>query len=194
MHKADDEATEFKISAASRIDAEGMAQVHVDTWRTTYKGIVPDAHLESLSYEKRSALWSQVIAEQRPRYHVWVVKNKSDAVIGFSDGGENRDRSLPFDGEIYAIYLRKEFQGLGVGKRLFLDSFEQLYRHGFTSALVWVLEDNPTRKFYEAMGGEIAGRKWIEIGGKRLQEIAYGWEDLRAVLQKFRPELRHSST
>jgi ribosomal protein S18 acetylase RimI-like enzyme len=115
-------SSQYIIEKAQTGDAVGLARVHVDTWRTTYQGIVPQAHLDSLSYEKRQSSWCSAILNPKPKYHLWVAKDSDSSVIGFSDGGVNRDKSFPFEGEIYAIYLLKEFQRQGIGKRLFLSS------------------------------------------------------------------------
>jgi ribosomal protein S18 acetylase RimI-like enzyme len=42
-----------------------------------------------------------------------------------------------------------------------------------------VLEENhPARKFYERLGGELAGKQPIELGDSRLTEVAYSWKDI----------------
>jgi hypothetical protein len=38
-------------------DVPAIAQIHVDTWRTTYQGIIPDKYLATLSYQKRESGW-----------------------------------------------------------------------------------------------------------------------------------------
>jgi hypothetical protein len=44
---------------------------------------------------------------------------------------------------------------------------------------VWVLARNPSRKFYEALGGKVIAEKEIERDGESFVEVAYGWNDLR---------------
>lgn len=46
----------MNIRKANRDDAPGIAKVHVDSWRTTYKGIIPQSFLDELSYEQRTKL------------------------------------------------------------------------------------------------------------------------------------------
>lgn len=179
------------IRRATKQDASGIAKVHVDTWKTTYKGIVPDDYLSSLSYDKREQMWKEIITQPEGNSHVWVLTDADERVIGFSSGGKNRDASLPFDGEIYAIYLQQEEHKRGQGKKLFLESLEQLYRDGFYQMILWVLEENPTKQFYEVMGGRPVAEKWEEIGGKQLKEIAYGWHDIFATLNKLKAGFRH---
>jgi hypothetical protein len=61
---------------------------------------------------------------------------------------------------------------------------EELRRRGLNSMLIWVLKDNPCCAFYERLGGAPVGEKEIEIGGKMLIEVAYGWSDLGALSRK----------
>ena len=44
--------------------------------------------------------------------------------------------------------------------------------------LLWVLAENPSRGFYEALGGAEVRQQTITIGGRELVEIAYGWRDI----------------
>ena len=178
--------SKYTIQIATPADALGIAKVHVDTWRSTYRGAMPDLFLDSLSYEKREERWKGILGDPSVHNIVLVAKDFDGSVIGFSNAGKNRDTSLPFDGEIFAIYLRKEFHGQVIGKILFLTTFQQLVEQGFSKAMLWVLEDSPTINFYKAMDGHPVGEKWEEIGGKNLKEIAFGWSDLQSTLSKFR--------
>ena len=44
----------MRIRTATADDASGMARVHVDTWRTAYRDILPASVLSALSYEARA--------------------------------------------------------------------------------------------------------------------------------------------
>jgi hypothetical protein len=48
---------------------------------------------------------------------------------------------------------------------------------------VWVLADNPSRGFYEKLGGKFVYEKAVRIGGIALREVAYGWEDIQPLLE-----------
>lgn len=162
------------IRPARAEDVGGIARVHVDTWRTTYAGIVPDEFLAQLSYDRRESMWRSVIARPDPREHLLVADVGGD-VIGFTSGGLLRESSDPLAGEIFAIYLRKEFHGRGIGAQLFRASVESLRRAGFQSMQLWALEENPTCRFYRDMGGRISGEKMETIGGRALKEMAFSW-------------------
>lgn len=167
------------IRSAAPPDAEALARVHGETWRTAYRGIVPDAHLDRLasSYDKRVARWREGLTNPIPGTFVLVAEQEG-RVVAFATGGAERDGHPVYKGELWAVYVLAEFQRRGIGRRLTHAVATELQRRGFASMLVWVLRDNPSRAFYERLGGMPAGEKEIEIGGKKLVEVAYGWEDI----------------
>jgi hypothetical protein len=67
---------------------------------------------------------------------------------------------------------------MGIGRQLTLALVNGMLQQGLHSMLVWVLVDNPSRGFYEALGGQPLGEADVEIGGAGLREVAYGWADL----------------
>lgn len=154
-------------------DARAIAQVHVDTWRTTYAGIVPDDYLRDLSYERRERQWQSFYTKPEPKSDL-LVALEGQTVIGFSCWGQERGTDEE-SGEVFAIYLLKRFHGQGIGKELFLRSIASINSEGFSSVAVWALADNPTCKFYRNMGGSEFSEKFVEIGGVKLKEICFRW-------------------
>src|SRR5690606_37668646 len=120
-------------------DEEGIARVHVDSWRTTYKGIVSESVLQNLSYEQRAENWRRGIELN----DLYVAEDESGSIVGFATGGKERTGNYEADGELYAIYLLDEVQGMGIGKELIQTIAGSLQEQGLTSMLVWVLEQNP---------------------------------------------------
>lgn len=166
------------VREATPSDAAGIARVHVKTWRSTYKGIVSDEVLDGLSHDERQAMWSAALTTRRSDNHIYVIERDGGEVIGFAAAGLERQERTGKVGEIYAIYLLKEHQGKGWGKRLFSEAVNRLKIEGYESMMLWVLADNPTRGFYEAMGGSVSTQKDIEIGKDTLIEVAYEWEKI----------------
>ncbi|WP_157075956.1 GNAT family N-acetyltransferase, partial [Neobacillus fumarioli] len=78
------------------------------------------------------------------------------------------------DSELYAIYMLKKYQRKRIGKQLMKSVVEHLSLH-YNSMLVWVLAENESLHFYEALGGKSVRTSKITIGNKELDEIAYGW-------------------
>lgn len=170
------------IRQATLNDVSAIARIHVDSWRTTYAGIVPDAYLANLTYESRENQWRNILSTTGNPSVLMVAENESKQVIGFASGGKEREGNPAYTGELYAIYLPKQEQGAGVGSTLIRAVAKWLLETGFDSMLVWVLKDNPSCRFYERMGGQYLTEKDIEIGGTTLVEIAYGWPDIRTLL------------
>ncbi|WP_243458199.1 GNAT family N-acetyltransferase [Sporosarcina sp. Te-1] len=169
------------IRKALKGDEEGIAKVHVDSWRSTYKGIVPDAYLEQLSYEERAAMWRRAIGGN-PLY---IAENADGQIVGFATGGKERSGNIAgYDGELYAIYMLKEAQGKGLGALLTAAIAKELEQMGLTSMLVWVLDENPSKSFYERLGGQVIDETTISIGGEEFLEIAYVWKDLSLLAEK----------
>jgi ribosomal protein S18 acetylase RimI-like enzyme len=107
-----------------------------------------------------------------------VASNGDEGIVGFMATGPERGHLESFQGEIYALYLLKGWQGKGWGGKLFQIGLDQLVQAGYQNMALWVLRDNPARGFYEHMGGRIVGEQRIEIGGAWYVEVAYGWPDL----------------
>ena len=163
------------IRKAKLEDAAGIAKVHVDGWRTTYKGIVPDTYLASLSYENRERIWTSGIKEN----NVYIAEDDNGQIVGFAAGGKERTGNYAaYVGELYAVYLLEGHQGKGIGRMLVQSIVEGLLEMELNSMLIWALEENPACRFYESLGGMKIDTTEIEIEGKKLNEIAYGWNRL----------------
>jgi ribosomal protein S18 acetylase RimI-like enzyme len=176
----------IRIREAVPEDAGAIARVHVDSWRTTYRGILSDRLLDGLSYEVRERNWHAALTQQPARNFLYVAEEEGETVIGFVAAGKEREGRANYEGEVYAIYILREFCGQGVGRELMQHSAERLLAEGMRSMLLWVAAQNPSRGFYERLGGMPLVEKQITLDGDRLIEMAYGWPDLRALLEPAR--------
>jgi ribosomal protein S18 acetylase RimI-like enzyme len=165
------------IREAATADAPGIARVHVDSWHTTYKGLIPENIIASRDYKYREQMWTRVLKEH-PETVIYVAE-EDGAIVGFVSGGSNRDTDSPFTGELHAIYILESHQGKGIGRRLTLALVPRLLEQGYTSMLIWVMTDNHrARRFYEALGGRKVAERQEEMDDAMLDEMAYGWEDI----------------
>lgn len=163
------------IRTAKIEDAAAIAHVHVESWKTTYAGIVPDAFLASLNQDDRMRSWQEQILAGN--ISIFLAEDEA-GVFGFVAGGAAREKLDEYDAELYAIYLVRQRQRHGVGRTLCLALASALQAKGLTSMFVWVLEQNPSVSFYEHLGAVQIARRVINIGGADLQELAFGWPSL----------------
>ena len=172
------------IREASHSDANGIAKVHVDCWRSTYDGIVPADFLADLSYHESEKFWHEVLTDSDMPGFVYIAVNDAGQIVGYIAGGPEREGNRLYEGEFYSIYILKEFQGQGIGRSLIAAASEKLLQSGLKSVMLWTFAVNPYREFFEALGGEVVSEETIEIGGSRLVQVAYGWSDVSDLAAK----------
>ncbi|HET7081715.1 MAG TPA: GNAT family N-acetyltransferase [Chloroflexia bacterium] len=165
------------IREAGPGDIPAIARVVVDTWRTTYRGILPDAVLANLSYAQREQVWMRALENQENPATMYVAETETGEVVGVASGGRTDPPEARYQGELAAIYILAAYQGHGLGRRLLAAVAEGLAARGLTGLLVWVLADNPACRFYERLGGRRVYEKPVEVGGVPLPLAGYGWAD-----------------
>lgn len=164
------------IRPAQAEDASAIGRIHVETWRDTYAGMLPDRVLVEMSSAMEGGQWSRVLESGRDR--VVVAETDGAGIVGFGSCGKARAGALGFEGEVYTLYVLPDHQGQGIGRLLLTELFRILGADGYRSALIWVLQDNPAGFFYEAMGGRPAASRTERLWGADVAERAYGWNAL----------------
>jgi ribosomal protein S18 acetylase RimI-like enzyme len=165
--------TLIEVRRAKPSDAGTLAATHDDAWRTAYQGIIPGQELERL-ISRRGPCWWENAIRKGSRVSLLVF---GDRVAGYANYGRNRARSLTYEGEVYELYQRPEFQGLGFGRRLFTAARRDLAQSGLKSLVVWALSDNdPAVEFYRALGGRAIARSSERFGTRVLDKVAFGWQ------------------
>ncbi len=175
----------ISLRPAAPRDASGIARVHVETWRTTYAGLVPDDYLLHMTEAGQAAQWAAAIRGARRADMVLVAEVVGPAgpkIVGFGNCG--RARIGPMKGEVFTLYVCSDWQNHGIGGRLLTGLFEVLAGRKIGSAAIWVLSGNPSRFFYEAMGGVRRAERKERFAGTALDETAYVWPDLQAWLAR----------
>lgn len=172
----------MQIRRAKLDDAQSIAKVHVDSWRTTYKGIIPNDFLNNLSYEQRTELWKKNIT--RKDNYVVIVENNEGQILGFADAWKRENNVEENSVDLTSMYLLEKHQGKGIGKKLFKELFEYFKQKGYEKIFVEVLEENKTRFFYEYYGAKLVKKVQIKIGGKILNELTYEWDNVDKVIKK----------
>jgi len=162
----------IEIRRAKASDSRAVAETHDDAWRAAYQGIIPGIELDKLIARRGPNWWNSAI-HKGSRIAILAF---GDKVAGYANYGRNRARSLFYEGEIYELYLRPEYQGLGFGRRLFTSARRDLAQSGLKSLVVWALSDNePAVGFYRALGGNTVARSSERFGTRNLDKVAFAW-------------------
>jgi ribosomal protein S18 acetylase RimI-like enzyme len=169
------------VRQATVLDVAAIGRIEVETWRETYPGVLPDKLLIGLSPRQRARSWTAYVA--RSPADILVATAERGAVVGFGNCGAQRGAVPGLAGEIFTLYVAPEHQGRGIGRQLLMGLFRRLVRSDLPSAVVWVLAQNPSRFFYERTGGSLVARRNIDVGGARVDAVAYAWRDLRSVIR-----------
>ncbi len=170
------------IREAVLADAAAIAKVQVDTWRSAYRGIVPDERLEALSYEGAAERNRQRLGGGESG-SFWLVADSGAEIVAFAFAGPAREQEAPGTGEVYGIYVLEAHQRRGIGRMLMEESTRRLLAGGMRSLVVWVLKEGPARAFYERLGGEPLGSKIITTGGWELPAVSYWWPDMAVLVE-----------
>ena len=152
------------IRRAQLADAEELARCHVAAWRDSYRPAISEQILANLSIDQYVAKWTARI-DGEPASQVLIADHQPGRVIGLLYGGPERSGEGQYGGEIYSIYVLREFRRQGIGRKLFNEFSRSLLEAGISSLLVWVFEENPCRAAYAAWGGHPVARDRSPLAG-----------------------------
>ena len=147
-------------------DIAALAELHVTTWNATYNTT------RGPKIATRTSQWNQVFAKENRRDFVLVLEDRNGRLIGFTSG---RPHEGEFEGELSKIYLRWEYHGLGLGRRMMEETARRFIERGIHSFILFADLANPTLVFYDHMGGE----RLVDDRGRF--SGAYGWRDVRTI-------------
>ncbi len=171
---------------AAQADSEGIAAAFVETWRATYPGMLPDRALLKLSEEAQAGYWRRLAERGWAWEFVMVALDHKSNVLGFGSAGRDRT-SKERRGEVYTLYVRPDWHGQGIGRALLCTLLLGLRDRDMNSAMLWVLAENPSRFFYERMGGKRTAERLERLWGKDVPQIGYAWPDLAKTFAKGGP-------
>ena len=171
------------IREAEPSDARAIAEVHVQSWRESYRGLVPDEALAALSVDSCAASWEGHFQGMTAPECCFVCYD-DEGLSGFIYAGPARSEDLGPHGEVYAIYLLDRVKGRGIGRALMYEAVSRLRAAGFRSVCLWFLKDNPARGFYQRFGGRVVAEKPYSRPGFTLPSLGYVWEDIEELASR----------
>lgn len=153
-------------------DAVAIAEVHRQAWLQAYTGIIPFKPLRAMLERRGFRWWQRAIRGSTSI----LVLDVGGTMAGYATLGLNRARALPQEGEIYELYLLPEYQGVGLGRKLFSEARRLLASLGCRGLVVWCLTDNDNAmSFYRGAGGRTVADGAELFDGHRLRKVAFAW-------------------
>jgi GNAT superfamily N-acetyltransferase len=139
------------LRRATPDDAEQIAAISVHGWIHSYAEFLDPR-----------VLAQRTVASQAPRWREWLASEETETQVAEVDGrisgyatvGPSDDADAGGDvGQVVGLYVDPPAQGAGLGSRLLVDAISRLSAGGFTTATLWVFEQNGLgRSFYERHG------------------------------------------
>ena len=147
-------------------EIRGKAYVHWKAWKEAYTGLIDQSFLDGRTLETAE---ERALKAFQNGYKTLIAKDEN-RVIGFADYGPYRGDDLTEAGEVYAIYILKEYYGKSVGYALMNKALEEL--KAYDQAVVWVLEGNERAiRFYKRCGFQADGKEQEITLGEPVTEI-----------------------
>lgn len=153
-------------------DIPQVLQVLVQSYQTTYLGLLEQSSLDNLTVNNNSSNLKRPAAQKviGIEHYLFLATLETSEIVGYAYCGRNNYSEVASDSELYDLYLLKDYQGLGIGLKLFESSKNRLREQGFQTMFLWCVKENPSCGFYDAMGG-----KRVDERMTNLLEIGFAW-------------------
>ena len=133
-------------------DCRNLSELKRDVWITTYTGIYPQEKLDGYDVDKNESIFRSFV--ERSDIELFMAEKNGEA-IGLMTVGKPYKLSDEFDQEVALLYIRKNFQRMGIGRQFLEIAKDEVRRKGFDRFVLSVNEQNENAiGFYEAMGGK----------------------------------------
>lgn len=165
------------IRAAAAADIPDLARVHVEAWRQTYEGHVPEALLAPDRVEFRARMWTAILAGGEGPYLALVAPDDGGALAALGLFMPASEAPAGWDHEIRSLYLLRHVQRRGIGAAMLAQGRAWARARGGRNLMAWALEANTgAQDFYRATGAVEIARRVVPAGTASLAEIGFGWD------------------
>ena len=149
-------------------DYSAIRNIYEQSWKFAYKGIIPQDYLDNIPKTK----WGgNILKNGRTEIGAFI----DGKIVGTASFCPSRWEKFSSCGEVVTIYLLPEYMGRGIGTKLMDACVQELQLLGFTTIILWVLEDNHRARYFYEKYGYICTDDYMDdvIGGKKLREVMY---------------------
>ena len=158
-------------------DAAAIARIQVDGYRSAYSGILPQDYLDQFSYDDQESDWIQLLTSGTQDV-VLVAATGDPPLAGYALGRPQASFGAPYDSELVSLHIRRALHRRGIGHMLVSAMAASLASRGCSAMMLWVLEANPARAFYEHLGATLLEGHKLFVGAR---EVPYGWPDIQMI-------------
>jgi ribosomal protein S18 acetylase RimI-like enzyme len=161
------------IRRADLADAETLAAIGAETFAETFGHLYPASDLEAFLAQAYDLERTRADLGDRDKA-AWLVEADGQAVGYALAGlcGLPHDAAALDDGELKRFYLRKGWQGGGIGLRLFTEVMAWLQAQGPRTVWIGVWSENHgAQRFYARHGFEKVGEYGFPVGETVDQEF-----------------------
>ena len=169
---------DYHLQLARTEDADAIAALHAESWRSAYRGLVPDVILGDTLDAERQKAWRDRFASADPERRFTLLAVSNDRLVGFTC--VLADADPPHGPLLDNLHVKPGWRGHGIGARLLHES--RLWVRQITPSQpmhLWVIEGNaPSRAFYDAQGGVQGERRINVMAGIEVPALRYTWPAL----------------
>ncbi len=163
---------DYQIREAKREDCFIIPKITTICWQETYPGIVSEAFLTKLKLNEKDRI-QKAYAEFNSTPYQELVLEVNGKVVGFVRYGSSSYPKIPQCGEIFALYILKDYQGYGYGKKLVNAALAKLKNQGFKAVIIGCLAENKSNDFYKHIGGKLIDTQYYTGTGENILENLY---------------------
>ena len=175
----------YSIRPAQAADSAGIAHVQLTSYRTAYKAFIPLPFYDTMTEEEQTGDWQELMRD--PQHEpLYVAQTDAGDIVGYALAKTQPDGFDTALGELDAMHVLKAYQRYGIGSQLFYTVAQEMKQRGKTGMMLWTLEGNPVRAFYERLGGALAGAKEYDVDDIHVTEVAYRWDDIDTLITRLK--------
>ena len=138
------------IRRAVQDDIPELARIFLEDLRETYADILPAEYFETKTLHTAQKTWSAFLSQTENRCFVWQQDGKIAGFAGVRPAEENSA-----DRELSALYIDRNSQGQGIGKKMILSILKQARDGGASAVYISVVLQNGRAKgVYEHLGAK----------------------------------------
>ena len=169
------------IREANLSDLEAIAALHTQSWRTTYRGVLSDAYLDTELFAERKALWLERFTHPTPTQYI-AVAEVSQTLVGLACAYGDHD--VRWGSLLENLHVAQGYKGAGLGAQLVRHIAQWCARTQSSPGLhLWVLAPNKAAQgFYRRLGANpVEDSVWDAPDGSRVAELCFAWPQLNVL-------------